>query len=210
MSTLTAMPARSAQTEYEESFTSLDQWRAWLADHSQMQSADYIRTVVTHGQRHGVQSKYLGFIPPQEVRVHDANYRESFLARGFNPRLRAVLDLFAALPAAADTWNTRIYAPEALTPFALLLAGRYARFAGSEYAQTDEQRRSLFPIRAEDLLNLSFPAGVFDVVLSNEVFEHVPNLDRAIAEVARVLKPGGTLIATFPFAYGLADTVVRA
>jgi len=110
----------------------------------------------------------------------------------------------------ADTWSTRIYAPEALTPFALLLAGRYARFVGSEYAHNDEQRRFLFPIRAEDLLNLSFPSGVFDVVLSNEVFEHVPNLERSLAEVARVLKPGGTLLATFPFAYGLADTLVRA
>jgi SAM-dependent methyltransferase len=38
---------------------------------------------------------------------------------------------------------------------------------------------------------LPFPAGVFDAVVACLVFEHIPDVDAAIAEVARVLRPGG-------------------
>jgi SAM-dependent methyltransferase len=37
-----------------------------------------------------------------------------------------------------------------------------------------------------------------DFVFSNSVLEHIPALDETIAEVARVLKTGGALIATVP------------
>ncbi|MCI0441041.1 MAG: class I SAM-dependent methyltransferase, partial [Chloroflexi bacterium] len=186
------------------------QWQTWSAAHPQIRDSGYIRALLSHAQRHGVQSRFLGAIPPEAIEVRDANYRESFLARGFNPRLRIVLDLLLEVPAAADPWNARIYAPEALTHFARTLAGHYPRFLGSEYASTDEQRQWLFPIRAEDLLNLSFPDRVFDIVLSNEIFEHIPDLSKGITEIARVLKPGGTLLATFPFAYDSAQTIVKA
>lgn len=45
----------------------------------------------------------------------------------------------------------------------------------------------------------------FDVVLCTQVLEHVPNGDLLLAEVARVLKPGGTAIVTVPFIYGEHD-----
>jgi SAM-dependent methyltransferase len=38
----------------------------------------------------------------------------------------------------------------------------------------------------------------FDCVLSNQVFEHVENLDRVLTEINRVLKPGGVLLSLFP------------
>ncbi len=38
----------------------------------------------------------------------------------------------------------------------------------------------------------------FDSILSNQVLEHVPDPDFYLAEAARVLKPGGTLILTAP------------
>lgn len=37
-----------------------------------------------------------------------------------------------------------------------------------------------------------------DFVFSNSVLEHLPDLDATIGECARVLKPGGTMIATVP------------
>lgn len=42
------------------------------------------------------------------------------------------------------------------------------------------------------------PDHSFDVVVSNQVFEHVTDPAPALAEIARVLKPGGTFLALFP------------
>ncbi len=38
----------------------------------------------------------------------------------------------------------------------------------------------------------------FDIVLSNQVFEHVPNMEAALHEIARVLKPVGIALNVFP------------
>lgn len=49
-----------------------------------------------------------------------------------------------------------------------------------------------------DICNLPFPDRRFDVVVSSEVIEHVPEPKRAVSELARVLKPGGLLALTTP------------
>jgi SAM-dependent methyltransferase len=41
---------------------------------------------------------------------------------------------------------------------------------------------------------LDFPDGMFDVVYSFGVIQHIPEAGRAVAEISRVLKPGGELI----------------
>jgi SAM-dependent methyltransferase len=48
-----------------------------------------------------------------------------------------------------------------------------------------------------DASNLPFPDGAFDLVLAIEVFEHLPDPDAAMAELARVCS--GSLIASVPF-----------
>ena len=42
------------------------------------------------------------------------------------------------------------------------------------------------------------PAGSVATVVSNSVLEHIPNIDAALAAVARALRPGGRLIFTAP------------
>ena len=49
-----------------------------------------------------------------------------------------------------------------------------------------------------DALNLPFPDDAFDVVVCSEVLEHLWADDRAIAELFRVLKPGGRMAVTVP------------
>ena len=49
-----------------------------------------------------------------------------------------------------------------------------------------------------DALDLPFADGAFDCVIASEILEHVPEDGRAIAELVRVLKPGGTLAVTVP------------
>ena len=52
--------------------------------------------------------------------------------------------------------------------------------------------------RVEDIQQLSFPDRSFDVVVSCETIEHVPDPRQAVGELARVLRPGGTLVLTCP------------
>jgi ubiquinone/menaquinone biosynthesis C-methylase UbiE len=42
------------------------------------------------------------------------------------------------------------------------------------------------------------PSATYDAVFANYVFEHLPNIDGAIAEVRRVLKPGGLCVVSVP------------
>jgi ubiquinone/menaquinone biosynthesis C-methylase UbiE len=52
---------------------------------------------------------------------------------------------------------------------------------------------------------LPFDAQTFDVVVSSQVFEHVQNYAAALAEIKRVLKPGGVALHIFPSRYRLIE-----
>jgi SAM-dependent methyltransferase len=49
-----------------------------------------------------------------------------------------------------------------------------------------------------DLLALPFPDASFDVVMASEVLEHIPDDTLAMAEIARVVRPGGRVAVTVP------------
>ncbi len=49
-----------------------------------------------------------------------------------------------------------------------------------------------------DALDLPYDDATFDRVIASEILEHVPNDDQAIAQLVRVLKPGGALAVTVP------------
>ncbi|MBW3644753.1 MAG: class I SAM-dependent methyltransferase [Actinobacteria bacterium] len=49
-----------------------------------------------------------------------------------------------------------------------------------------------------DALHLPFPDGAFDRVVAAEVLEHIGPDGDALAELARVLRPGGTIAVTVP------------
>ena len=43
-----------------------------------------------------------------------------------------------------------------------------------------------------------FKSETFDFILCNQVFEHVPDTEALVEEMARILKPGGEVLITFP------------
>ena len=49
-------------------------------------------------------------------------------------------------------------------------------------------------LQREDLTGLSFPDGAFQYVLCWGVLMHIPDLRRALSELARVVRPGGVLV----------------
>lgn len=53
-------------------------------------------------------------------------------------------------------------------------------------------------VRNMNVLDLQFDAGTFDLVICNHVLEHIPQDTKALAEIYRVLKPGGKAILQVP------------
>ena len=50
--------------------------------------------------------------------------------------------------------------------------------------------------------NIPFADGHFDVVIAQEVLEHVDDLEHSVCEIARVLGPGGRFYCQMPFILG--------
>lgn len=93
-------------------------------------------------------------------------------------------------------------------------ARRGARVVALDYAEEETTTtRAMFAVMCEageisadrltgvlrgDATRLPFRDGAFDVIVTSEVLEHIQNDVAALAELSRVLKPGGTFAATVP------------
>jgi 2-polyprenyl-6-hydroxyphenyl methylase/3-demethylubiquinone-9 3-methyltransferase len=76
------------------------------------------------------------------------------------------------------------------------LAGKGYRHVGVDLVRSAlalAARHGVRPVQA-DVAALPLPTGCADVVVAGEVFEHVVDLDAAVGEVCRVLRPGGLLV----------------
>lgn len=69
-------------------------------------------------------------------------------------------------------------------PNALVVAARTAQIAGLRMSRT-----------RGDALRLPFPDASFDLVLSGGLLEHFPEPEGVLAEMVRILRPGGTFYA---------------
>jgi SAM-dependent methyltransferase len=65
-------------------------------------------------------------------------------------------------------------------------------------------------IRHEDVRALSMEPGSLDAIACFEVLEHVFEYRAALAEFARVLRPGGVLVVTVPFVATAPASILRA
>lgn len=62
-------------------------------------------------------------------------------------------------------------------------------------------------IKNEDATHLSYADNSFDAVIGNHILEHIPNDIKAMAEIYRVLKPGGRAILQVPYSTLLTATI---
>ena len=79
---------------------------------------------------------------------------------------------------------------------------RVQRELGAEVVALDLSPRMVELARARgldarvgDIQSLPFADAEFDCVLANRVLYHLPDLDRGLAEISRVLRPDGVLVA---------------
>jgi SAM-dependent methyltransferase len=71
-------------------------------------------------------------------------------------------------------------------------------YEGGNYSsaiRAEEFAATIFPMEGD---KIPFPDNSFDFVINNQVLEHVEDLNAVVAEMARVLKPGGTVLSLFP------------
>ncbi|CAN5907666.1 hypothetical protein BH23PLA1_BH23PLA1_43660 [soil metagenome] len=147
--------------------------------------------------------------PIQDTEAAGPSLRETLACPscGLNNRMRALIQLLQEhLQVGGDA---EIFLAEHTTPMRTALTARYCRLVSSEYLRdgTPPGGINAQGVRHEDLTALSFDDDRFDAVLSFEVFEHIADYQQALAESARVLRPGGYLIFSVPFHRGDRHTV---
>jgi SAM-dependent methyltransferase len=64
--------------------------------------------------------------------------------------------------------------------------------------------------RNENLEDQTFDSNLFDIVLTQDVFEHLFHPGRAASEIARTLKPGGLCLMTLPTMHAFGVSKRRA
>jgi len=107
---------------------------------------------------------------------------------------------------------SRVFCYEQVSNFYRYLSRqkKIADVIGSEYLGADRSPgETINGVRHEDALQLSFTDGSFDFIVSNDVFEHVPDIEKALKEACRCLKRGGRLIFSVPFFTDQKKTVQR-
>jgi SAM-dependent methyltransferase len=73
---------------------------------------------------------------------------------------------------------------------------RFRKMKNLEYTTTD-LNSPLADVKA-DICDLPFEDNSFDFILCNHVLEHIPDDTKAMEELYRILKPGGTAILQIP------------
>ncbi len=146
--------------------------------------------------------------------LYDAAYRDqhqTFTATELEPLLEDLERLFAHRQHLAS-----VEMPARMTGMKVLEIGSgagahsavFARRGASIHAIDITLERAVATARLLDLVrpgeafsaqadarSLPFPDDHFDIVYSNGVLHHSPRIDRSVAEIHRVLKPGGKVIA---------------
>jgi SAM-dependent methyltransferase len=71
-------------------------------------------------------------------------------------------------------------------------------FEASDYTPGAKPGEIISGVRSEDLTRLTYRDESFDLVLTSETLEHVPDLTAALSEIRRVLVRGGWHVFTIP------------
>ena len=150
-------------------------------------------------------------IEPREIGISRDNLRESIVAAGCLSRHRAITRVLEHRgETLASLRDKRVYLPETSSGFVHWLAQNQPQHLELSDFLHDAEIVPIAKALHQNLCALTYASQSFDLVICNDVFEHVYDLPRAIEEVQRVLKPGGRLLATFPMAFGQQESIIKA
>jgi SAM-dependent methyltransferase len=108
--------------------------------------------------------------------------------------------MLLALDRSASGWRDgKVYEAGPSGPLSRYLANECPTLTTSFYLPDVPGGQTRDGMRSEDLENLTFDDESFDVVVTQDVLEHVLRPNRALAEIARVLRPNGLHIFTVPY-----------
>ncbi len=123
------------------------------------------------------------FVPTDHARQVDATYYLDQVMRG-DPRPRQVMDLGCGTGGSVDRF--RAHDPDV----------DWVGVDVGDSLEAHRRTRSDARFVIYDGLTLPFEDSTFDVVYSRQVLEHVRHPDLHLAEIARVLRPGGAYIGS--------------
>ncbi len=157
--------------------------------------------------------RMVDFFLDMKMRLPDGgvNLRETVNCpdTGFNMRMRAAIH---AIKAYESSTSGSVYLCEQKTPMYTYFRDYFPDLVGSEYlgegvvlGGTDADG-----LRNEDATQLTFEDDSFNVALSFEVLEHIPDFKAALRETRRVLRPGGRFYFTAPFNPNTNEHLIRA
>ena len=195
-----------------ECFTSIEEWKLFAMQNGQLFSKAFsdalVENILISGFMDPVSKKK---ISGNEIEHNNVNIRESLKHSGWISRHRAIyfmMDLLFNIDSTKETF--KVYSPEAITDWALSMQQMFPNFIGSEFEPTEEVMAKNDPFGHQDLCDMNFSDSIFDLVITQEILEHIPSVDKALSEICRILSPGGWSINTHPFALNSYSSVTKA
>lgn len=141
------------------------------------------------------------------------NLRETLICAetGLSNRIRATLFAMGVSFNKQRLSQSDVYLTEAVTSLFNWMKPLGKTVVGSEFLGADTKGGELENgIMHQDLTKLSFSHGSFDLIICLEVLEHIPLYQKALNELARVTKKGGSVFITVPFIEQNEQTIIRA
>ncbi len=139
-----------------------------------------------------------------------ANLRARRLARALLERINVGgNDCVAAWVRNPRTQNLRVAEINGISGLHEQLS-RLPHLSYSEFMPGQAPGTVVKGVQCQDLTRLTYDDASFDLVLTSETLEHVPDLTAALAEIRRILVPGGLHLFTIPWLPEVANTFARA
>jgi SAM-dependent methyltransferase len=156
-----------------------------------------------------------GYCPICERQVRfitrDKWLRDNYICSGCHsiPRYRALIDTIKRFYPEFESLIVHESSPNR-GGSSYFLKTRCKNYTSSQYFPDVPRGEYKDGYRSEDLSALTFPDQSIDLLVTQDVFEHVMEPEKAFKEIARVLKPGGAHIFSMPWYPKLQNTIQRA